>query len=74
MLNKPAKYVLQFMCLTDARNSYFYNGYIYCDKNSDGQTLPDELKSFQKPTQSVLRLVKPIKKSNRNITADNWVY
>ncbi|XP_030753898.1 piggyBac transposable element-derived protein 4-like [Sitophilus oryzae] len=73
MPNKPAKYGLKLMVPTDARTSYFYNGYLYCGKDSDGLTLSDEdRRKFAKPSQSVLRLAKPIFGSNRNITADNW--
>jgi hypothetical protein len=36
--NKPAKYGLKIMALTDSRNHYFLNGYIYVGKNSDGMT------------------------------------
>ncbi|XP_043471836.1 piggyBac transposable element-derived protein 3-like [Leptopilina heterotoma] len=72
MPNKPAKYGVKIMCLTDARNSYLYNAYIYCGKNSDSQGLTPEEQKFLKPTQSVLRLSKPLYKSNRNVTADNW--
>jgi hypothetical protein len=46
--------------------------YIYVGKDSDGNTLDENDRKFSKPTQSVLRLTKPINKTNRNITADNW--
>lgn len=70
--NKPRKYGLKVMALTDARTHYFYNGYIYSGKDSDGFSLTDEERCFLKPTQSVLRLCRPIANSNRNVTADNW--
>lgn len=72
MPSKPCKYGLKLMCLTDARNNYFYNGYIYCGKDSDGSTLSAEERRLSKPTQAVLRLSAPLYGSNRNITADNW--
>lgn len=72
MPKKPAKYGIKIMCLTDARNNYLYNAYIYCGKGSDSHGLTAEEKHFQIPTQSVIRLVKPIEKTNRNVTADNW--
>lgn len=72
MPNKPAKYGIKVMCLTDARNHYFYNGYIYTGRDSDGQGLSDSDKKFNKPTQSVLRLTRPIYGTNKNVTADNW--
>lgn len=72
MPNKPGKYGLKLMCLTDARNGYLYNSYIYSGKNSDGQGLTEEENKLPKPTQSVIRLSRPLFKTNRNITADNW--
>lgn len=61
------------MCLADSKTSYLFNAYIYTGKNSDGVGLsPEEQLRMNKPTQSVVRLSKPISKSNRNITADNW--
>jgi hypothetical protein len=70
--NKPCKYGLKIMCLTDARTGYLSNAYVYTGKDSDGQTLNDQEKKLMKPTQAVIRLAKPIEQSNRNITADNW--
>lgn len=49
-----------------------YNAYMYTGKDSDGLTLSDIEKRRLKPTQAILRLVKPIENSNRNVTADNW--
>lgn len=72
MPNKPAKYGIKIQCLTDARNSYLYNAYIYSGKNSDGMGINEEYKKLLKPTQAVLRLAEPIFNSSRNITADNW--
>ncbi|KAJ8933439.1 hypothetical protein NQ314_013996 [Rhamnusium bicolor] len=72
MPNKPAKHGIKMLCHTDARNSYFYNGYIYTGMDSDGQTLSKNENKLQKPTQAVICLEKPLEKSNRNITADNW--
>lgn len=60
------------MCLTDSRSHYLFNAYIYAGQNTDGLTLDHTEIKFSKPTQSVLRLSKPIQGSNRNITADNW--
>lgn len=72
MPKKPAKYGIKIMCITDARNGYLLNAYIYLGKDSDGQNLTQEQKRLSKPTQAVLRLVSPIEGSNRNVTADNW--
>ncbi|KAG5896932.1 hypothetical protein JTB14_030485 [Gonioctena quinquepunctata] len=60
------------MGLTDAENNYFYNGYLYSGKQSDGSILTQQEKKLSVPSQSVIRLTKPIAESNRNVTADNW--
>lgn len=70
--NKPSKYGLKMMCMCDAKTNYFYNGYIYCGKGSDGETLTNEEKKFLVPSQAVIRLTIPIHGSNRNVTFDNW--
>lgn len=72
MPKKPGKYGLVIRALCDASNSYFYNGYVYSGKNSDGVGLTAQEQKFLVPTQCVLRLTKPIQGSNRNVTADNW--
>lgn len=72
MPNKPCKYGLEIKCLTDGATSYLYNAYLYTGKDSDGKGLTDEEKKLLVPTQCVLRLAKPIMKTNRNITADNY--
>lgn len=72
MPNKPAKYGIKVLVLSDAETFYTYNAYIYTGKGSDGEGLSPAEKNFGVPTQSVLRLSKPIENSNRNITADNW--
>lgn len=72
MPKKPHKYGVKIQCFCDARTSYLYNTYIYTGKDSDGTGLsPEELK-LQKPTQTVLRLSKPIQHTNRNVTCDNY--
>ena len=72
MPKKPDKYGLKLMCMTDARTDYFYNGYLYAGRDTDGIGLSDAERKLSKPTQSVLRLSKPIQRTNRNITFDNW--
>lgn len=72
MPKKPAKYGLKVMCLTDAKSSYLFNAFIYTGKGSYGNGLTNDQKSKLIPTQSVLKLIKPIEKTRRNITADNW--
>jgi len=72
MPNKPGKYGLKMMILNDAKTHYAYNMYLYSGKDSDGYSLEENEKKLLKPTQSVIRLVKPIVNTNRNVTADNW--
>lgn len=72
MPSKPSKYGLKLMCLCDAENGYFYNGYVYSGRGSDGESLSEEEKKLMVPTQSVIRLTKPLHGSNRNVTCDNW--
>lgn len=72
MPNKPGKYGIKLMVLSDARTSYFYNAYIYTGKGSDGKDLTEEERKLSVPTQSLITLSTPIQRSNRNITADNW--
>ncbi|XP_054729254.1 piggyBac transposable element-derived protein 4-like [Anastrepha obliqua] len=72
MPKKPNKYGLKIMCMTDARNGYLVDGYIYLGKDSDSQGLPDEYQRLNKPTQSVLRLIASIEGTHRNVTTDNW--
>lgn len=72
MPNKPNRYGMKVMCMRDARSSYLLNAYNYTSKGSDGITLFEEEKKFSIQTQSVIRLVKPVAYSRRNVTADNW--
>lgn len=60
MPNKPAKYGLKVMCLTDSRTRYLFNAYIHAGQNTDGITLDHAERKFSKPTQSALRLSKPL--------------
>lgn len=72
MPKKPAKYGLKCVCITDSKNSYLWNSYMYTGKGSDGQTLNETEKKFQKPTQALIRLTRNLKDTHRNITCDNW--
>lgn len=54
---KPCKYGIKFMCMTDSRNSYLINVYIYTGKISNSMNLNDQDKKFSKPTQAVLSLI-----------------
>lgn len=72
MPNKPARYGIKLICLTDAHNSYLLNAYIYVGKDSDGKCLTKEEQKLLKPTQAVIQVTQPIINTNRNVTADNW--
>lgn len=71
MPNKPVKYGLKIISLTDSRNHYLYNSYLYTGKDSYGKSLTAKKYNRVKPTQSVIRLTKANQKNNRNVTADN---
>ncbi|XP_024085514.1 piggyBac transposable element-derived protein 4-like [Cimex lectularius] len=72
MPSKPGKYGIKLMVLTDARNSYMYDAYIYSGKGSDGFGLTSEEKELKVPTQALIKLTNCIKNSGKNITADNY--
>ena len=72
MASKPEKYGLKIMILCDAKTHYLLNAYIYTGKGSDGVGLSSEEKKLLIPSQSVIRLARPIESSCRNITADNY--
>lgn len=54
------------------KSSYLYNAYLYTGKDCDGLGLSEVERKLSKPTQSVIKLCKPVEKSDKNITADNW--
>lgn len=58
--------------MTDAKNGYLVDAYIYLGKDSDSQSLPIEYQRLSKPTQAVMRLVASIEGTHRNVTTDNW--
>lgn len=60
------------MCLADAKTSYLFNAYTYTGKGNDGIGLSEKEKNLSVPTQSLIKLCKPIQVSNWNVTADNW--
>ncbi|KAJ4451983.1 hypothetical protein ANN_03467 [Periplaneta americana] len=61
------------MCLTDARNGYLHDAYLYSGKGSDERTLTPDEQKVSIPTQAVLRLTAQLQKSNRNVTTDKWL-
>ena len=64
------KDVIKIMILSDSEKPYAYNAYICCGE-SDSEGLSDAERKLELPTQSVLRLTKPIENTNRNVTAGN---
>ena len=65
--SKPAKYGIKTWALVDPETFYTYNLETYV-----GTQNSTRFQKSNKPEDVVLRLVEPIKKSGRNITADNW--
>lgn len=72
MSNKPSKYGIKVVCLTDARNNYLNNAYVYSGKESDGITLSLEERKLTIPIRTVICLCKGLERSYRNVTTDNW--
>uniref|UniRef100_A0A1B6E2X5 PiggyBac transposable element-derived protein domain-containing protein n=1 Tax=Clastoptera arizonana TaxID=38151 RepID=A0A1B6E2X5_9HEMI len=68
MKSKPAKYGLKVLTMTDAKTYYVKTMEVYLGKQPEGS--PYEVSN--RPSDVVLRLVKTIENSGRNITADNW--
>ncbi|KAK9737167.1 Transposase IS4 [Popillia japonica] len=66
------KYGIKIQCLDDSATSYLFNAYIYTGRDSDGIGLSEEERKLSKPTQSTIRLCKPLEGSKRNVTGDNW--
>lgn len=67
MPQKPAKYGIKIYALCDSKTFYTWNFEIYCGAQFNGP-----YKTSNKPFDIVQRLVDPIKKSNRNLTTDNY--
>nr|CAI5865082.1 unnamed protein product [Callosobruchus analis] len=67
MAKKPAKYGLKIYAMCHSQTYYTYNLEIYCGIQEDGPHV-----CSNKPFDLVKRLVKPLEKSNRNITTDNY--
>lgn len=72
MPKKLARYGLKIMALTDSRTHYLHNAFLYTGKDCYGRTLNEEEQKLSKPTQSVIRLVKQVQGTNRNVLGDNW--
>lgn len=68
MKNKPAKYGLKIFTLTDAKMFYVKAMEIYVGNQPENSLY----QRSNKPFDVVMRLVKSILGSGRNITADNW--
>lgn len=69
MPNKPAKYGIKLQILADSKTHYMCNAEVYLGRDNG----PVQQSAFLQPTQVVLRLITSLpKKSNRNITGDNW--
>ena len=65
--SKPARYGIKTFALVDAKSYYTYNLETYV-----GLQKHPIFATSNTPHDLVLRLVDPIKKTGRNITADNW--
>ncbi|UYV79909.1 hypothetical protein LAZ67_18001024 [Cordylochernes scorpioides] len=65
--SKPNKYGIKIVILADSRTHYMYNAMVYTGKSKTPKS-----KELSLPTQIVLDISRPLWKSNRNITADNW--
>ena len=65
--DKPAKYGIKIYALCDAQTFYTLNFEVYC-----GKQIPGPYLKSNKPDDVVKRLVKPIEKTNRNLTTDNY--
>lgn len=65
--NKPAKYGIKMYALVDAIHFYTANIEIYAGKQPEGPFKPPN-----DATSVVIRLLKPIDRSGRNVTMDNY--
>ena len=65
--NKPAKYGVKIFALVCAKSMYTLNLEVYTGKQPDGSPF-----QFSNTAEDVLRMVKPIEGTNRNVTGDNW--
>lgn len=68
MKSKPAKYGIKIFTLTDSKMFYVHNMEVYVGNQPENSPF---LQS-NKPRDVVLRLVKHIQNTGRNVTADNW--
>lgn len=65
--NKPNKYGIKIFALVDTKTMYTVNLEIYPGNQPDGP-----YSQSNSPDNVVKRMVRPIEKSGKNITADNW--
>lgn len=65
--SKPNKYGIKIYASVDSKMFYTNNMEIYAGKQPDG---PYEISN--KPTDVVMRILRPLYGSGRNVTCDNW--
>lgn len=65
--SKPAKYGIKIFALVDTKNAYAYNLEIYAGTQPEGP-----FQTTWSGADVVKRMIKPIDKTSRNITVDNW--
>jgi hypothetical protein len=66
--SKPAKYGVKIQILADSQTHYMLNAEVYTVK----ALVRANKTTLSHPTQVVLRMVKPVENTNRNITVNNW--
>lgn len=67
MPQKPAKYGIKIYSMCDSQTFYTFNMIIYC-----GTQKPGPYETSNKPFDIVKTLTEPLKRTNRNVTTDNW--
>lgn len=67
MPQKPAKYGIKMYSMCDSQTFYTFNIIIYC-----GTQKPGPYETSNKPFDIVKTLTEPLKRTNRNVTTDNW--
>jgi len=67
MPQKPAKYGIKMYSMCDSQTFYTFNMIIYC-----GTQKPGPYETSNKPFDIVKTLTELLKRTNRNVTTDNW--